>query len=500
MYQKIILIVLTILVIIGMSMFLQSQKINKDVKIGDLFLINTDPELMDINNELIRLLETENKVVFSTNLGEYFLRLKHRTVKDDSIIVQKEGKQSWRSLFDFPGNDVEWLVLENDYKQGGIYQLFQDGQNNIFSKYYSLQFQGENARIYKRISNNEKFVTAYRGQLLRGFDKFVAKGINAYNLIYYKQPGDIDKAFQTFKSVGINTVRFWAFEDNVKKDEVRTITKKRLRNLDLIFAAADKYKIYLVPVLSNNWDDFGGKKNYLFKSKIGIKNGGRDLFFSKKKPQQLFINHIKYVVGRAGKLNAAALYKDSQYLLAWEIMNEPRISPDKNNTLRTWTDTMAKKIKSIDDNHLVFIGTEEEVQTQYDSDRYKPKDLCSLESLDVCSTHLYLYNAKKKRYNSLKEVEDFLNQQKKSADIVDKPLLLGEFGISEKDKPFGVLPTQTMRDIARIAVKSRKLSGYLVWDWDPLYYYDPMGFSDNNNAVLNLTALKSIIDNDVFGQ
>ncbi len=448
--------------------------------------INVD----DLSVELPALINNRDKILTSSILYKSLLHSKHNLLNDAQFIIINEEKQR-QDIFNILGQDSRWLILPNDFKSSAIYRLFDDYHGkNLFMEYYELKFEGENASIYKRKKNKNKAVLIYRDKFILQDREYIIRGINAYNLAYEKLT-DIEKTFADLNNVGVNTIRFWAFEKDIsgfrsEKERVEA-TQEHWKRLDLVLFLADKYNIKVIPVLMNNWDDFGGKKYYLRQSHLDTKN--KDLFFSEEEPKRLFKKHISKTLHRKNTFTGV-YYKDDSNILAWELMNEPRIAIGKRKILRNWVEDVAQYIKNLDNEHPIYIGNE--LETGINEDTRKPIDLCAIENIDICSLHLYLYNGKKLAYNNLDEIADLFAEHRKFASQHNKPIVLGGFGISEKDRPYGQSPVEVLKFIAQQALKTN-INGYLIWDWDPLYYYDPLSFTTDKKRIYSIEKLQEII-------
>ncbi|KAJ0823774.1 putative mannan endo-1,4-beta-mannosidase [Helianthus annuus] len=198
-------------------------------------------------------------------------------------------------------------------------------------------------------------------------------GFNAYWLMCMASDPStktkVSDAFQEASKIGMNIVRTWAFSDGGSKplqtspgvyneDMFKLIYI--ISGLDFVISEAKRHGLYLILSLVNNWDDFGGKKQYV---QWARDHGGQylnsdDEFFSNAVVKGYYKNHVKSVLTRLNSITGVA-YKDDPTIFAWELMNEPRCQSDlSGKTLQEWIVEMAADIKSIDKNHLLEIGLE----------------------------------------------------------------------------------------------------------------------------------------------
>ncbi|TVU28643.1 hypothetical protein EJB05_20168 [Eragrostis curvula] len=195
---------------------------------------------------------------------------------------------------------------------------------------------------------------------------FYSNGFNAYWLMYMaSDPGDRSKASEALEqaaSLGARLVRTWAFSDGgyrALQVSPGVYSEEVFMGLDFVIAEAKKRGVYLILSLVNNWDGYGGKKQYMqWARDKGHAMGSDDDFFTNSVTKQFYKNHVKAVLTRVNKITGVA-YKDDPTIFAWELMNEPRCQSDlSGKTLQGWIAEMAGYVKSVDPNHMVEIGLE----------------------------------------------------------------------------------------------------------------------------------------------
>eukprot|EP01018_Ginkgo_biloba_P031702 Gb_04336 [translate_table: standard] len=200
---------------------------------------------------------------------------------------------------------------------------------------------------------------------------FYVNGFNAYWLMVYAAANDpktpaenlrskVSQLLREAAAAGLTVGRTWAFNDGSGWNALQTspgiYDERVFRALDFVIAEAKKYNIHLILSLSNNWNDYGGKAQYLQwgRSIARLNLSDDDDFFSHPTLKSFFKSHIK-----AWHASSSIAYKDDPTIFAWELMNEPRcLSDPSGNTLQAWIQEMAAYVKSVDGEHLVEIGTE----------------------------------------------------------------------------------------------------------------------------------------------
>jgi mannan endo-1,4-beta-mannosidase len=339
--------------------------------------------------------------------------------------------------------------------------------------------------------NSNLLVKRNGTNLMFGNQNFHVVGVNDYDLAH-KSNKIINQTFISLHKAGVTTIRFWLFDDGEPdgfQPSAGIYNETRFKQADYIFYEAQKYNMKVIPVLVNNWTDYGGKDQYI--RWIG-KNPATDetIFYTDNKIKSLFENYISYVLARKNTYTNIN-YADDPSILGWDIMNEPRST--NQNAMNTWLVSIAQYIKQHDPNHLVFAGTEEAIVPSPTSEG-KSSELCASQYIDVCSIHLYLYDTTQPLYNNFDEVISFMQSQKTYAEKINKPLILEEFGIPQNTTPFGENPLSIMKQIID-ATKQEGYAGYLIWDWSDTQT-SPLTFSPNGNSQGNysLTNLEQLLN------
>uniref|UniRef100_A0A804NXG7 mannan endo-1,4-beta-mannosidase n=1 Tax=Zea mays TaxID=4577 RepID=A0A804NXG7_MAIZE len=195
---------------------------------------------------------------------------------------------------------------------------------------------------------------------------FYSNGFNAYWLMYMaSDPADRSKATAALDEaarLGATLVRTWAFSDGgyrALQVSPGVYDEEVFRGLDYVISEAKKRGIHLILSLVNNWDGYGGKKQYVQWARTqGHSLNSDDDFFTDSVTKGFYKNHVKALLTRVNKMTGVA-YKDEPAIFAWELMNEPRCQSDlSGKTLQAWITEMASYVKSVDPNHTVEIGLE----------------------------------------------------------------------------------------------------------------------------------------------
>ncbi|KAH9318571.1 hypothetical protein KI387_020340 [Taxus chinensis] len=283
---------------------------------------------------------------------------------------------------------------------------------------------------------------------------FYVNGFNTYWLMVFavdsSTKSKVSELFQQAASAGLTVARTWAFNDGGWRALQKSPAVYDEDALDFVISEAQKYKIRLILSLSNNWEAYGGKAQYVkWGRNAGLNLTSDDAFFSDPTLKSYFKNHIKTVLNRVNTISNMA-YKDDPTIFAWELMNEPRcVSDPSGDTLQNWIQEMAVYVKSIDRKHLLEIGVEgfygpsKPARLQFNPNTYAQQvgtDFIRNHQalgIDFASVHIYTDSWVTANYITpahLPFVKSWTKAHIEDAEETLKmPLLFGEFGLSERD-------------------------------------------------------------------
>ncbi|CAL9754778.1 unnamed protein product [Musa acuminata subsp. burmannicoides] len=292
---------------------------------------------------------------------------------------------------------------------------------------------------------------------------FFANGFNAYWLMTLasdpSQRSKVSSAFGDASSHGLFVARTWAFSDggsNALQYSPGSYNEQTFRGLDFVISEARRYRIRLILSLANNYDTFGGKKQYVqWARNQGQYIASDDGFFTDSVVKGYYKNHIKTVLTRVNTITGVA-YKDDPTIFAWELMNEPRCQSDlSGSTIQGWITEMAAYVKSIDGNHLLEAGLEGFYGSSSPHKRFNPgleigTDFIAnneIPNIDFATIHSYpdqwLSNADEQ--SQLAFLNNWLGVHIRDArNVIRKPLLITEFGKSWKDPGFSIYQRDTL--------------------------------------------------------
>ncbi|KAG8632389.1 mannan endo-1,4-beta-mannosidase 7 [Manihot esculenta] len=322
----------------------------------------------------------------------------------------------------------------------------------VFFVFLLVQKQG----IFLPVEADDGFITTKGVQFMLNGSPFYANGFNAYWLMYFATDpstrNKVSSVFQEARDHGLTLARTWAFndaQDRALQYSPGSYSEQTFQGLDFVISEAKKYGIKLVLSMVNNYDSFGGKKQYVnWARSEGQSVSSDDDFFTNSVVKSYYKNHIKTVLTRRNTITGVA-YKDEPTIMAWELMNEPRCTSDPSGrTIQAWITEMAAYLKSIDSNHLLeaglegFYGQGSSQKQQYNPNFQIGTDFIAnnqIPGIDFATVHSYpdqwLPSSDSESQESF--LNNWLNNHIQDAqNILRKPVLFAEFGKSSKTSSY----------------------------------------------------------------
>ncbi|KAF6163457.1 hypothetical protein GIB67_029306 [Kingdonia uniflora] len=296
--------------------------------------------------------------------------------------------------------------------------------------------------------------------------RFVANGrplyLNGFNAYWMmsmaSDPSNrvkITSTFQQASSSGMNVARTWAFSDGGGSNALQltpgSYNENMFRALDFVVSEARKNGIYLILSLVNNYENYGGKRQYVQWAKDRGQNiNSDDDFYTHPLTKTFYRNHIKAVLTRINSITGVA-YKDDPTIFAWELMNEPRCQSDlSGRAVQSWVAEMAAYVKSIDSNHLLEVGLEgfygeSMPQRKQSNPGYEVgSDFISnnqIVQVDFATIHLYpdQWMPGSSEQTQAIFVDKWVQAHiQDSKTVLRKPLVIAEFGKSSRSSGYNV--------------------------------------------------------------
>eukprot|EP00249_Psilotum_nudum_P006639 c19949_g1_i1 orf=696-1877(-) len=355
------------------------------------------------------------------------------------------------------------------------------------------------------------FVQTLGTQFVVDGHPFYINGFNAYFLMAVSV--DVNSRhtatalFKEAASAGLNVVRTWAFNDGgyqALQISPGVYDEQTFQALDFVISEANRFGIRLILTLVNNFNDYGGKAQYVqWGRSAGLSLNSEDAFFTDSTVKGYYRNHVKTVLTRVNTITGIA-YMDDPAIFSWELMNEPRCFSDQSgNALQGWIEEMAAYVKAIDCKHLLDIGLEGFYGPASPNRRsVNPNSYCEqlgtdfvrnhgASGIDFSTVHAYP-DAWMGSSTSLQQQIGFMeswisNHLEDCTQTLQMPMLLAEFGMSDKDPGFSVSNRDSFMSAIYDAFYKSACSGgpgagTLVWQ---LFPEGMDNWSDGNQIVLS---------------
>ncbi|WVZ07568.1 hypothetical protein V8G54_020914 [Vigna mungo] len=322
---------------------------------------------------------------------------------------------------------------------------------------------------------------------------FYVNGFNTYWLMVFAADestrGKVTEVFKQASSVGMTVCRTWAFNDGqwrALQKSPSVYDEEVFKALDFVVSEAKKYKIRLILSLSNNWEAYGGKAQYVkWGNAAGLNLTSDDDFFSHPTLRSYYKAHT--VLNRVNTFTNIT-YKEDPTIFAWELMNEPRCTSDPTgDKLQDWIQEMAFQVKKIDPKHLVEVGLEgfygpsTPQRTQFNPNTYATqvgtdfvRNHLAL-GVDFASVHIYAdsWISQQIADSHLSFVKSWMEAHIEDAEKhLGMPVVFAEFGVSSKDPGYNssyrdTLISSVYNTILNSTKKGGSGAGSLLWQFFP---------------------------------
>lgn len=311
------------------------------------------------------------------------------------------------------------------------------------------------------------------------------------------------KELDHLKKLGIKNLRILALSEGTAKDPYRIIPavlksptsfdENLLVGLDFLLVEMKKREMSAVVCLGNFWPWSGGFAqwvNWFEKSSIPYPpphpNGSWSVFqeyssrfYANPSAVKAYQNAVAKIVNRKNTISKID-YIDDPTIMSWQLANEPRGAKRRKEFL-AWVDSTAKLIKSLDKNHLVTIGSEGETLNPEDAGNDFIADHSSLD-IDYATMHLWVenwgiynpHNAKNTFSDTVKFMNQYIDRHVDKAKVLNKPLVMEEFGMARDNRSMDPSSPTTMRDtyydliftkVIELIKKESPISGINFWAW-----------------------------------
>ncbi|XP_019163395.1 PREDICTED: mannan endo-1,4-beta-mannosidase 5-like [Ipomoea nil] len=343
---------------------------------------------------------------------------------------------------------------------------------------------------HPKMSQVKGWVTRNGARFELNGSPFLFNGFNSYWLmVEASEPNGRHKVVEVLRyasAAGLSVCRTLAFSDGNHYNGLQILPgiydERVFEGLDFVLSEAGRHGVRLILSLVNNWVDFGGKRQYVeWARNAGAPVYNDDEFFNHPVPKGYYKNHIKKVITRINTITGIA-YKDDPAVMAWELMNEPRCQANySGHIFNSWVEEMASFVKSIDSKHLLEIGMEGFYGNSVpDRKQFNPGNYLLgtdfitnhlVQQIDFATIHLYTtrWLPGESENDEMEFVEKWIRRHWEDAKtILNKPLVLAEFGKNSRDRGFSVgvrnsFMNNVYRQTYNLARDGGTMAASMVW-------------------------------------
>ena len=267
-----------------------------------------------------------------------------------------------------------------------------------------------------------------------------------------------------------------------------------LAGLDYLLMEMGKRNMVAVLYLNNSWEWSGGYGFYLEHAGAGKaprpNEDGYPAYMKfvsqyarNTKAHQLFYDYVKFIISRTNRYTGKR-YVDDPAIMSWQIGNEPRaFSKEALPAFEKWLGEASSLIRSLDNHHLISIGSEGAWGCEEDFEVYER--ICADKNVDYCNIHLWPYNWSWVRPEHLiedlpvarKNTKEYIDKHLAICDRLNKPLVMEEFGYPRDGFKFTLDTPVEGRNayykyvfslVADNAESGGKFAGCNFWGWGGL--------------------------------
>ncbi len=355
------------------------------------------------------------------------------------------------------------------------------------------------------ICQAQKFIVVEKGSFVKEGKPYRYLGTNFW---YGMNLGASDKQrlireLDRLNNIGVKNLRIvagsegnantpWAIQPALQV-EPGIYNEELWKGLDFVLSELKKRDMVAILCLNNFWPWSGGFAQY-----VSWANGNEAIpypppaengnwktyqqysarFYSDSIAQKWFRNHIQKLIGRINSENNIP-YREDSTIMAWQLANEPEGSNNIQN-YRSWIHETAKFIKILDSNHLVSIGSEGNTPypangTNFEKDHDSPY-------IDYMTFHLWIQNwdwydpthANETYDKALDKANEYISSHVQTAQKLNKPIVLEEFGISRDENSYSANASVKIRNKYYASIFKRieelsncitEVSGVNFWAW-----------------------------------
>jgi mannan endo-1,4-beta-mannosidase len=278
------------------------------------------------------------------------------------------------------------------------------------------------------------------------------------------------------KANGITNLRIMAATEGPDREPLRMVPAlleapgvydtDLLDGLDFALKALADRGMKAIMTLGNMWHWSGGFGQYLVWAGLAgsipypaPRPGGDGdeyqrfaaQFYGNARAVSYYLDHVTKIVTRFNHYTNM-WYRDDPTIMAWELANEPRALSHVDAYL-AWVATTAQLIKSLDDNHLVTIGSEGDTSSPSHAGTEYLRDH-SLSAIDYGTAHVWAQNwgwydpldADTTYAPAVALAKAYIDSHVSRTLTLAKPIVFEEFGLGRDLGSFSPSSPVTVRD------------------------------------------------------
>ena len=318
---------------------------------------------------------------------------------------------------------------------------------------------------------SEEFISVRQMQFIHKGEPYHFAGANMWYGAYLGSPGStgnrerLRRELDFLDELGVDNLRILAASElSASRRSVKPALQQSpgvfddslLVGLDFLLTELAERDMHAVLYLSNYWEWSGGFTQY------NIWTGGPVIdpdatghtwdeymdyaatFYSNQSAQQMFRTTIERIVRRVNTINGRP-YSQDPTIMAWQLANEPRPGTvstwGKSNIpiFNKWINETAAFIDSLDSNHLICTGSEGVIGTLVSEDFYL--EAHRSKHIDYLTFHIWAniwgwFDPDKPASldSAMILTQDYIHQHLRLARLLDRPLVMDEFGLGRDDR------------------------------------------------------------------
>lgn len=252
--------------------------------------------------------------------------------------------------------------------------------------------------------------------------------------------------------------------------------------LDFLLHEMSKRNIKAVLFLNNYWDWTGGMSQYVsWEENVDVVDPTANpavewkdyiafssRFYANENAQIRYRKYIETLLNRKNTISGIA-YKNDPTIMAWQLANEPRPNPvgeieQSIADFSSWVDQTAAYIKSLDNNHMVSIGSEGS-KGSLNELKYA-EQIHQSSNIDYVTFHLWPKNwgwYKAAQPDSIQatltNAKNYIDEHVAMSERLNKPAVVEEFGLERDGINYKPYTTTTNRDTFYQLVFDQVLAG-----------------------------------------